>query len=43
LWLGLAGGAVLGALAFRCLGMEAVWIAAAGAWALTAIISRAPA
>ena len=41
LWFGLAGGAVLGALAFRSLGMGAVWIAAAVAWTLTAAIWRA--
>lgn len=34
LWLGLAGGAVLGAIAFQRLGLEATWAATAAAWAL---------
>ncbi len=35
LWLGLAGGAVVGALAHELIGAGALWIAAMAAWAMT--------
>lgn len=40
LWLGLAGGAVIGALAFTRLGTTALWIAAGATFALTAFAWR---
>ena len=42
LWAGLVGGAVLGALAHRALGLHALWIATAAAGALTVAVRYLP-
>jgi uncharacterized membrane protein YoaK (UPF0700 family) len=39
LWLGLAGGAVLGAVTFGHLGLDATWVAGVAAWALFAVLA----
>jgi uncharacterized membrane protein YoaK (UPF0700 family) len=39
LWLGMLGGAILGALSFRAFGLGAIWIAAAAALVLAVLLS----